>query len=1293
MSSAADANGDTSDTATEFVAEEFDTTVTEEDEACLVEAIVGTIENLRVHIDDDRLEQLFRADPGTDVLRTKDSDERLQPEPFTQEAVIEPLFTALDYDSLSPEAGGYGEERKRADYSMRFDTDDEQNRLLVEAEPIGKSLDSRKHGIGQVKGWLSRREFESDFGFAADGLRWAFIRYDPDTYTHDIIEQVDLSSVFATLFEYATVGKSSTSALDVLDESERKAVDDLIRTFERENFVSIAGDARPVIRRKQQEITDKFYDDYIRHVFGIIDGEERTERSLRGEGIDAPEGATGDDVRLFATELMNRLLFIKFLEDKDIVHSDLLATLRETHDDGMYTDTLYEAFLEPLFYDVFDTKPSDRTQNVLSIDLFMNIPYLDGGLFRPRNESSWEGTDFDEPDFDVYDSVLKDIIALLERYEFSADGGPTDLDPSILGNVFEKTINHITSDSGDRNKELGAYYTPDEITRFCAERTVRPALLDQFKRVLHEERGWPEAEVEQYETVEELIADIPGSEALTGELLDVVDSFRVVDPACGSGHFLTSTLEEIVQVRQSLYARNESYPPIYRLKKRTVLNNVYGVDIVGPAVEIGKLRLWLSIIAELDEETADELDEDELALPNIAFNVRQGNSLIGYTGFPEQTEEGEFTLERWSEESVRSRYEAIIEEKRKFREAVTREQAAKHQQRAFELLEESRSELHDNVLRDFERAGVDELTEADVADFDPFHWVLEFAEVYAKGGFDVVVGNPPWDVLTPNRENYFSRYDPMFRTRSQQEKDAKQDELLDEPDIANGWEERKQNMQMRADYFNSNISYELQAPEIAGRTVANNQNDLSSLFLERVFALANDDGYVAQVLPGGVYSSSNTKDLRLHLLNETELEAVIGFENHGIFPEIDNRYQFGVVAFKNSGETDVLRGVFQQRDLNVLSEFRDYTVEIPKRVLAEYSPEARIFPSVNQQKEVDALNDVLSHPSVGETIDNKWELNPYSELHSSKDSDLFVESDGISDYPIYQGKNIYQYVHDQTFFDLENVSIWGIDGQSPEQSAKRFVQSKGIGDLKRSIYTALGGQKTNQSQKQFVNELLRDSRGKELNTDDVLPDYTEYRVTIRQVTNNTNERTLISAVIPDEIVCVDTLHTIRPYRLNPNRDDLTETPLHGAYERVFTDEELFVAVGLLNSLPFDFLMRTKVDSHIVMYKLKESQMPRLIEGDEWFEYIWRRAARLNCYGEAFAEMRERLGIEPVTDDAERQQLQAEIDAAVFHAYGLDREETDFILDDFHQVQNPRMMTPDYFERVLHKYDELADNAG
>ncbi len=1177
-----------------------------------------------------------------------------------------------------------------ADYtvSLRNHSNIDSTRLLIEAEPVNKNLHSREHGAGQVKDWLGRREFESDFGIATDGLRWMLIRYDPDSYTHNVIEEIDLQPLFLELF-LNQVGNQES--LEEVIETDNEQVTRLIRTFHFDNFLSIAGDARQVIKRKQEEITDDFYDDYIRYVFGIVSEDKETARSLVGDGVVVPDGASEQNARLFSVELMNRLVFIKFLEDKSLVHPDLLKTLKETYEGGFYTGSFYEEFLQSLFYDVMNNKPDDRPSQVKEIDLFQNIPYLNGGLFRP----TINGDNFEEEDFNVRNSVLFSIIDLLERYSFSAGGAPTDLDPSILGNVFEKTINYVTSDNADKNKELGAYYTPSEITRFCAEETVRPALLDRFQTVLAEECDWPEHEVERFDSIYELIEGLPGHMGTIGPLLDEVDEFRVVDPACGSGHFLTSVLEEIVNIRKALYAQNESYPDEYRLKKTTVLKNIYGVDVMGPAVEIAKLRCWLSVISELETENVDDLaDDDALALPNIAFNLREGNSLIGYTGFPETTDNGEYTLGSFSEDSVRDRYQDIIDEIEKHEQAIDSETAERHRRRAFEKLRNAREELIDDIHGDFVEAGVDDITPGQVKAIEPFNWVLEFAEVYADGGFDAVVGNPPWDVLRTNRDDYFSRFDPVFRSRMPQDKDEKMEELLEDPVVEKGWEEYNREMQARADYFNNSEEYVLQTPTVDGKKTTS-ENELSMLFLERVTDLVDSDGYVSFVVPNIIFTGASSKDIRSYLLNNATIQSILHFENNGIFDGIDTRYRFGVLTFKNSGTTESVQGAFAEKSLDILDDFEERTVDIPRNVLARYSPEAKIFPQVSAKtanddvSEVDVLDSILQHPPLSKSVSGRWHAEVHRELDRTYDSDRFVESESAGDYPVYGGKNIYQFTFDSSFYGVQQPEFWSIEEDgNPDQSAKQRIRDKEIRNLKTDLYESFDG---SGSQKQFVNDLLEEHRGKPLCEQDVKLDCTDYRIVFRDIARSTDERTLIAAVIPPGVVCHSKLRTLRPHVVSPeSKEELTEYPLREIYKPLFSPEELFVATGLLNSLPFDYLIRTKTDTTIVEYKFTESQVPRLTEGDEWFDYIWTRAAKLNCYGKEFEEMRDRLGgIEPVTDLNERRQMQAELDAAAFHVYGLNHDQTEFVLDDFNQVQDPRLMDDAYFEMVKEKYDKLS----
>ncbi len=437
------------------------------------------------------------------------------------------------------------------------------------------------------------------------------------------------------------------------------------------------------------------------------------------------------------------------------------------------------------------------------------------------------------------------------------------------------------------------------------------------------------------------------------------------------------------------------------------------------------------------------------------------------------------------------------------------------------------------------------------------------------------------------------------------------------------------------------------------------------------------------------------KDLRTHLLNNSNVQNIVGFENKGIFEELGSMVRFAIITFRYGENSPNIKGVFNRTDITKLHDIDEVLADIPREVLMNYSPEGTIFPFITSQNEVSVLKKVVIHPPLGQTIDNTWSVDILTkELVESTDKEYLLDSPDEAEYPVIGGRNIQQFEYDNTHTtELKDPKYWSKGIYDPENSAQYRVREKKFnrGTLKKKIYDKFGGNDTSKSQIQFVNELLEDHRGRGLDEEDVLLDCSEYRIALRDISRARNERTIMATVLPKEIICLHTIKTFKPFSIEPKEDHLTEYPLRSPYVRRFTDEELFVAVGLLNSIPFDFLMRTKVETHIIKRELLESQMPRLTDGDDWFHYISERAARLNCYGEAFAEMRERLGgIEPATEEGERRRLQAEIDAAAFHAYGLDREDTKFVLDDFHRVENPRLMDEAYFALVLEKYDELAE---
>jgi len=362
-------------------------------------------------------------------------------------------------------------------------------------------------------------------------------------------------------------------------------------------------------------------------------------------------------------------------------------------------------------------------------------------------------------------------------------------------------------------------------------------------------------------------------------------------------------------------------------------------------------------------------------------------------------------------------------------------------------------------------------------------------------------------------------------------------------------------------YFTDGSHYELLSPEVKGKQVAA-ENNLSAIFLERTFTLAKDGGYVAQVLPNVIFNGSSMKDLRLKMINEGDVKSLIGFENKGIFEAIDDRFRFTVAVFCNGGYTEKLPCIFEQHDPKILRNIDERLTHMPRDLLIKYSHESQIIPLISSEQQLAAIKKILQHPRIGDEVDDSWFASLYmKELDRSTDSDRFVEDREEGDYPIYEGKNMHQFTHNNLIDILSPISLWGVDEDDPEKSAKHRVRMKNFRShnpeisLKKAIYEEFDG---SGSQKGFVNSLLEENGRQELSEEDILLDCTEYRIATRRIANATNERSIIASVIPKDAVTVNSLCTIRPYKIDVSKDDLCNYPMHSAYERVFTAKELFV---------------------------------------------------------------------------------------------------------------------------------------
>ncbi len=432
-----------------------------------------------------------------------------------------------------------------------------------------------------------------------------------------------------------------------------------------------------------EKVTQQFYKDFHR-LFECAE--------LRITGVE------DDAKRLFVLKLFNRLLFIRFLERKGWLRFDKRRDyLRALWEDYQATrsdnDTFFGSRLKLLFFSALNN-PQQR--NLIAINqggqlraLIGDAPYLNGGLFE---------MDDDDQTAHVPDDALKPVIEeLLYRYNFTiTESTPLEIevavDPEMLGKVFEELVTG--------RHESGSYYTPRRVVAFMCREALKGYLQT--------------ATSESAEAIASFVDQRDASMLKNPEaVLDALRKVRVCDPACGSGAYLLGMLHELLELRAALFEqkRLDSHT-LYERKLEIIQRNLYGVDIDPFAVEIARLRLWLSLVVDDTRNPLDDPNAD-VSLPNLDFKIEVGDSLLA----PDpQQKGGSFDNE------VIHQFE---EKKAEYMRAHGDEQKRMLRKEIEMLREEIRQWAH-----------------AD--DVEGFDWRVEFAEVFKDGGFDIIVANPPY---------------------------------------------------------------------------------------------------------------------------------------------------------------------------------------------------------------------------------------------------------------------------------------------------------------------------------------------------------------------------------------------------------------------------------------------------------------------------------------------------------------------------------------------------------------------
>lgn len=483
-------------------------------------------------------------------------------------------------------------------------------------------------------------------------------------------------------------------------------------------------------------------------------------------------------IRDFAKKLLGRIVFLHFLQKKG-----WMGCSPETKDwiDGepRFMQQLFEDFTKPenfqsqclthLFFETLNTKRPNDTFEVKGLNGKLNgsrVPYLNGGLFEPEKNKATLKIDFPADYF-------KELLEFFEQYNFTIDENSPDdhevgIDPEMLGHIFENLL--------EDNRDKGAFYTPKEIVQYMCKESLIQYLLNTFQE---------QKDIEQFirlHTVSPFLAEKENAILLNQKL----DDIKVCDPAIGSGAFPIGMLQEIFEAKRFIYPylkTNKDFKPA-EVKKNIIQNSIYGVDLEKGAVDIAQLRFWLSLVV-------DELNPHPL--PNLDYKIMQGNSLLEkFEGIdlsqmgktksdvriaePERDLFGNLKEDQMKitfsqsdttqkiQDLIKTFFTIEVSEKKNEIRAEINKLVLQHIEYNLELrenqlhrwineagntenLKTAAKKKYDGYVSDLNKlqGTKTQLLKIQETDERPyFLWHLYFMDVFDKGGFDVMIGNPPY---------------------------------------------------------------------------------------------------------------------------------------------------------------------------------------------------------------------------------------------------------------------------------------------------------------------------------------------------------------------------------------------------------------------------------------------------------------------------------------------------------------------------------------------------------------------
>ncbi|HGG0413076.1 TPA: Eco57I restriction-modification methylase domain-containing protein, partial [Campylobacter jejuni] len=736
--------------------------------------------------------------------------------------------------------------------------------------------------------------------------------------------------------------------------------------------------------------------------------------------------------------------------------------------------------------------------------------------------------------------------------------------------------------------------------------------------------------------------------------------FKILDNACGSGHFLVGVLNAITHIVLSDFDHFTNLKELYEEEKENILNYIkdfvqdyevdesdilkrlllkriiYGVDLNPFSIELTKLSLWIDSFIF------------GTPLSFIEHHIKCGNALINsnlsdFKDLIKQNSSNLFT------NSITQEFEILQEVFEKLDNLKdTNEEQIKQSKQIYQneitpklnklnlylnyintLHFVNKEELQ--ILKALSQDDIQNLSQNEQAkaiiskyqkEFNFFNYELEFPEIIENQvfkGFDIIIGNPPWDKSEFSDNDFFPQYKSDYRSLIASKKKEIQDNLLAKDYIKQNYEKQKAHIDAINVYYKNTFMSNSLTKDI----------NLFRLFVEKNLSLLKQDGNLAYVLPSALMFEDGSLTLRKEILENKTLEYFYSFENRqAIFADVDSRYKFALMLIKNTqaNHTHKIKTMFYKTDMNSLKN-KDEILTLSLKDIKKLSP---THLALMELKDKQALKILRKCYNAFQNLSFDY-IDFRQELNMTSDKDLFIEEFREGLLPLYEGKMIHQFNANfsQATYFLEKAKL------------DERLKSKELSRAKKAT-------------------------GKELNPKLIKYDREFFRLGYRAVASDTNERTLIASLLPKNCGFGHSMFANAPKQYIVKDDEICMDIM--PYEKI-----LFV-LALLNSLVVDFIIRNMVQINVSKTYLERIPLPQPSDeenqNNEIYKTLAKNALLLQLYNDKnhhFDELKQEFNIKneeiPKTKKA-YDILRAKNDLLVKKLYDLSDDEFSYIISTF-----------------------------